>query len=180
MKRYIKSSTQEYPDTFKVGDKITIPLEGIGSRTATCIQICGRRNNQYLFVFDGTVGRSSMTNMDTFLDNLYDRFPKNLSPRLRLIRLLQASEVFSDCDDPGEWEDLVRWGAEIRGPQIDYFKSVNHRISEDENWWWLDDKLPGLGSVYTSTAFSAVSGYGRAGNNGASGSLSVRPAFIIS
>lgn len=179
MKRYIKSSTQEYPDIFTVGDKIIIPLEGISPKTATCVQVSGRRNNRHLFVFDGTVGTSSMTNMDTFLDNLYDRFPENLSPRLGLIRLLQASEVFSDCDDPNEWEDLVRWGAEIHGPQIDYFRSVNHRISEDENWWWLNDKLPGLQGVSSSAGFSLVYFNGAAYYHVASSSLGVRPAFLI-
>lgn len=176
MKRYIKSSTQEYPDTFKVGDKITIPLEGIGSRTATCIQICGRRNNQYLFVFDSTVGRSSMTNMDTFLDNLYDRFPENLSLRLRLIRLLQASEVFSNCDDPISWTKLVNWGVKVQNPQIDYFKSVNHRISEDAELWGLSDNLPKLSSVL----FAYVDDLGVPYTSIDSSPLNVRPAFIIS
>lgn len=184
MKRYIKSSTQEYPDTFAVGDRIIIPLEGMRTKTATCVQVSGRGNNQYMFVFDSIVGESTMTNMDNFLDSLYDKFPESLSDRLNWIRLLQASEVFSDCDRPDSWDAMVYWGAKMQNPQIDYFKSRTNRISKGKHWWWVSDYLPILSKRLGTICYGYVNMGGSADSASASASLGVslgvRPAFIIS
>ena len=159
------------------GSKLIINLEGIGMATATAVK---KEEGKIWYVFDGTIGNSTMDNMDNFLSNLVTKFPQLLQDRLDEIRLLDASEVFSDCDAPGEWKLLLQnTEVKMENPQIPYFKSVDHRISEyrlDSAWtvWWL--RSVASPSLF---AFACVSGYGLACYNSASTSVGVRPAFVI-
>ena len=186
MYRYIRSSTQEYPDTFKVGDKITVNLISYGAKTATCVQVLGRRNTQYMFVFDGCVGKSNMNNIDIFLDKLYNKFPKDLANRLQLIRLLQASEVFSSCDTVSAWDWLLSCGVDIENVQIDYFKSEAHRIPDTLpkgpyiDSWLLSTELPSLSEKHSIPCFAGVNESGYSVYILADKFQGVRPAFILS
>ena len=159
---------------FNVGDKIFVELEGIGEAAAIAVKKEGEKT---LFVFDGTVGNSTMNDMDNFLSNLVTKFPQPLQDRLDEIRLLDASEVFSDCDMLKEWEWLKEQDVAIENPQIPYFKSVDHRKVEYQlnsawDYWWLR-------SAVTKFYFAYVCGDGSADCFGASSSLGVRPAFVI-
>ena len=159
----------------EINDKMTIDLEGIGKATATAVK---REEGKTWYVFDGTIGNSTMNDMDNFLSNLVTKFPQLLQDRLDEIRLLDASEVFSDCDAPDEWKWLLQnTEVKMENPQISYFKSVDHRISEYQlngartNWW--------LRSVASPSRFAFVLGRGHAYSDIASYSFGVRPLFVL-
>ncbi len=159
----------------EINDKMTIDLEGIGEATATAVKKEGER---ILFVFDGTIGNSNMDNMDNFLSNLATKFPQPLQDRLEEIRLLDASEVFSDCDSP-EWEWLLQHTkVKMENLQIPYFKSVYHRrveytLNEAFDYWWL------CSAAFPSRGFVIVNSCGDALYNNASFSSGVRPLFVL-
>ncbi len=162
-------------ENFNIGDKISVDLAGIGEATATAVK---KEDGGTLFVFDGTIGDSTMDGMDNFLSSLATKFPQPLQDRLREIRLLDASEVFSDCDDPEEWEWLLQHTkVKMENPQIPYFRSVEHRevdysLNTARAYWWLR-------SVATPSYFAYVGYDGDANFTFASGSIGVRPAFVI-
>ncbi len=153
--------------------KIVVDLEGIGKATATAVK---KEEGKTWYVFDGTVGNSTMNDADSFLSNLVTKFPKDLRDRLSEIRFLDASEIFSDCDDPDEWKWLMKVGVKMEEPQIPYFKSADHRkvgYRLDNAWagWWLR-------SVTSEYLFIFV-GSGGARGSDAFDSFGVRPLFVL-
>ena len=167
----------------KINNRITIDLEGIGKATATAVK---KENDMTWFVFDGTIGNSTMKDIDNFLSTLVTKFPQPLQDRLEEIRLLDASEVFSDCDMPEDWEDLQRWGVRMERPQIPYFKSVDHRIVDyigggcyGSDMWWLHSAVPTLNSTPYTLEFPIVTGNGHAIDWSAGINKGVRPLFIL-
>ena len=162
-------------ESFNIGDRITVELEGIGEAIATAVK---KEGGKVLFVFDGTIGNSTMDNMDNFLSDLATKFPEPLRERLDEIRLLDASEVFSDCDAPDDWEWLLQnTEVEMENPQIPYFKPVDHRKVDYQlngAWprWWLR-------SVASPSLFAFVGIIGYADYDDASNSHGVRPAFGV-
>ena len=156
------------------GSKLIINLEGIGMATATAVK---KEEGKIWYVFDGTVGNSTMSNIDNFLSNLVAKFPQPLQDRLGEIRLLDASEVFSDCDRPDQWECLQQCGVKMENPQISYFKSVDHRQTayelNDASYNWL------LRSVGIQHGFAAVTIDGDDAYGDGSIPIGVRPLFVL-
>lgn len=158
----------------EINDKMTINLEGIGEATATVVK---NENGKTWFVFDGIVGNSSMYDVGPFLFGLATKFPQPIQDRLREIRLLNASEVFSDCDMPGERKWLEKVGVTMGNSQISYFKSVDHRrtgyrLNSIWSAWWLCSVVP-------HSLFTYVGGDGRANFNDPSTPIGVRPLFVL-
>lgn len=167
----------------EVNDTITVNLEGIGKASATAVK---KEEDKTWYVFDGTVGDSTMKEMMVFLFNFGRKFPQSLQDRLEEIRLLDASEVFSDCDMPEDWEDLQRCGVKMERPQIPYFKSVDHRIVDyigggcyGSDMWWLHSAVPTLHSTPYTLEFPIVTGIGHAIDWSAGIHQGVRPLFIL-
>ena len=157
------------------GSKLIVNLKGIGMATATAVK---KEDDKTWYVFDGTIGNSDMDNMDNFLSNIVTKFPQPLQDRLEEIRLLDASEVFSECDDPSQWEGLLRiMEIKLENPQIPYFESANHRqttyeLNDADCSWWLR-------SVGTQSYFAGVDIDGDAAYGYAPSSNGVRPLFVL-
>lgn len=157
------------------GSKLIVNLKGIGMATATAVK---REEGKTWYVFDGTIGDSTMNDADSFLSNLVTKFPQPLQDRLEEIRLLEASEVFSDCDTSDQWEWLLQnTEVKMEDPQIPYFKSADHRSAEyrlNNAWasWWL--RSAAFPSYYVSVNFVGLADYGQA-----SYSDGVRPLFVL-
>lgn len=158
----------------EINNKIDIDLADIGIASATAVK---REEGKTWFVFDGIVGNSSMYDVGPFLFGLATKFPQPIQDRLREIRLLNASEVFSDCDMPSERKWLEKVGATMGNSQISYFKSVDHRRAEYRfnsicTAWWLSSVIP-------HSLFTYVGGDGCANFNDPSTPIGVRPLFVL-
>lgn len=123
---------------FEIGDRISVTLGVYGTFTATAVM---RQPDYALFVYDTTVARGVFADVPSILEDLTANLPAELTGRTNLHRLLQASEVFSDCDDPFEWTWLEEHGVEMQRPQIPYFSIADHRKSEDGHRWWLNTPI---------------------------------------
>lgn len=177
--RKIKIKTTGYA----LGDQIIIKLKDGRKFSATCHR---KEGNRALLVFDQIVGRREMnangsTEGGYFKSDLrrwlnsdfYELFPKKIKKNIvcdsgEYVRLLYAYEVFGD-DYPWEHD-------EIPDDQLLLMQKRRARIAldldDDMAHWWLRD-------VANSTNFGFVNAFGYASNYGASGSLGVRPAFMI-
>ena len=162
----------------EVGDQIKIKLKGYGTFTATA-QKADITGKEYcvLFLFDNCIDRHCMNETDTteggyeesdmnkYLNTeILDAFPDKIRDLMEpfdvkhtYLRLLSENEVFSDDALP-------------------LMQDVKNRICSDTDGcratWWLRD-------VAHSTAFALVTGGGFATNGGASSSVGVRPAFML-
>lgn len=162
----------------EVGDQIKIKLKGYGTFTATA-QKADITGKEYcvLFLFDNCIDRHCMNETDTteggyeesdmnkYLNTeILDAFPDKIRDLMEpfdvkhtYLRLLSENEVFSDDALP-------------------LMQDVKNRVCSDTDGcratWWLRD-------VCDSTGFAFVGSRGAASNYGASSSLGVRPAFML-
>ena len=125
---------------FAMGDRVSLSITGYGDFTATVVQRIG---NSSLFVFDDVLGYGKMVNMETRLQNIWRGIEDTaFQDRVFECRLLEASELFSGCDDSDEWSYLTDFGVEMEGAQIPYFVSADHRglPTEENRGWWTSSK----------------------------------------
>ena len=171
-----KVSGIDEPNNIELGDTISINLRNLGDATATAVKLVG---NNVLFVFDGTIGNSVINNVDSFLEDMLDRFPEDILAEISELRLLTASEVFSDCDVPSSWSTIESWGVKKDEPQIPYFKSRKARQVQFElhpmdlsERWVLNSMTDQGGYVVVNSQGSPMEYYPTA-------SVGVRPAFLL-
>ena len=163
-------------DHFEIGDQINIKLKGYGKFTATCHKIDGSRHT---FVFDNCICRHHMNERDTneggypasdmcvwLNTELIDTFPDKYVKRMvrpegmdDLLWLLSEEEVFG----------LPDW--RLRLMDDPKYRVCSYPDGSRAAWWLRD--------VCSSTNFAIVTGSGHAYTNFASGSIGVRPAFIL-
>ena len=151
-----------------IGNQLEIP---VGNKVfkATAVK---EEDDRMLFVFDDIVGKSAMTNIQSFLDYFYQKLPENLRARMgsNTLRLLDESEVFYK-NVPDEWEWLTEnTQVQVENPPISYFERRDFRACK--SFWWLR-------SVTSPSYFAGVSNSGIANYGSASLDFGVRPAFTI-
>lgn len=168
----------------KVGDKIPVDLEELGSFTATAYEVT---DNDVLFIFDDYIAKRPMNSKNTneggyensdlrkwIETHLYSLFPQELKKRLIELTLPTVGQVVG-------WED--EWDREHFEPdgdkQLPLMKLRKNRVAYFNNeceWGWLRNAVK---KEFSSAGFAGVPYYGIAGSNYASNSSGVRPAFRL-
>ena len=180
---YKKCKMVVHPRDIKVGDQIEVPLDGIGTFTATAHQIT---DEGILFIFDDCIARKPMNsngkNKDGFekselaewmQNTLYDAFPEELKKRLRHITLPSYSQIFGH----DEWYKKAIMPDDDE--QLPLMKIRKNRIctyGNDNSWYWLRNSTK---EDYSSDCFARVASYGLAGYGSSNDGGGVRPAFLL-
>ena len=133
------------------GFRMNLDMDDVGKVTATAIK---RDGEKILYVFDGTLGDSTMYDMDSFLEGLRKKFPKDMQDRIVNIRLLDKSEL-----------DYVK------GKEVPLY-----RLNDCSAYWWLCSEA---NSLIGGCWYMYVGICGILGMLPGSVSLGVRPAFEI-
>ena len=168
----------------KVGDKIPVDLEELGSFTATAYEVT---DNDILFIFDDYIAKRPMNSKNTneggyensdlrkWIDiHLYGLFPQELKKRLIELTLPTVGQVVG-------WED--EWDREHFEPdgdkQLPLMKLRKNRVAYFNNeceWGWLRNSVK---KEFSSAHFAGVNANGAALYRDASSSYGVRPAFRL-
>lgn len=180
---YKKCKMMVHPRDIKVGDQIEVPLDGIGTFTATAHQIT---DEGILFIFNDCIACKQMNSnggnkggfekselIDWMGSTLYDAFPEELKKRLRYITLPSYGQMFGH----DEWYEKAI--EPDKDEQLPLMKIRKNRICTYENdncWYWLRNATK---KDYSSDSFANVDGDGDADWSGASADDGVRPAFLI-
>lgn len=164
-------------DSFRVGDKIEVPLR-LHTFTATCQEV---KDGKALFFFDDVVDERPMNKRSTneggfeksdlkaWIDKWVQPALQNIfGDRLQEVTIPTVEQVFGPDD---RYEDLG-------GEQLPLQKIRQNRVCStaegDWCWYWLQNKRES-----SSAYFAGVYGNGNCGYNNASGSYGVRPAFAL-
>lgn len=167
----IKTRAATYDKSqFAVGDQFTVEDGVHDTYTLTAVK---RGPGSALFIPNVSLGESVMDNVGDVLDSIDEMLPGELRDRLDGLRLLQASEIFSDCDEPDEWDYLENCQVDMENPQIPYFRMKAHRVADNDTQWWTSTPSEG-GNHYV-----VVDRDGECNCLRGSRPRGVRPAFIF-
>ena len=172
------------PDNIEVGDQIEIPLEGLGTFTATIHKVT---DDKVLFIFDDYVAQRPMNNKNTnkggydesdlkdWIDvELFNKFPQEFRKRMSNLTLPTVGQM-SGWDDEWDRNNFERDDDE----QLPLMKIRRNRVAYYENeiscGWLRNATKKNVSSAY----FAGVSYIGLAGSYNASTSLGVRPEFWL-
>lgn len=175
---------------WKIGESLYIPLSDGRNIEFVVAHVEGEELDEHdeytdrktYFVSRQFVGKSSMTNMEEFLDEFTKLIPENL--------LSIMNEMEQICDDkklPKRKICIPSYG-NVTGSnrctgrddmQFTLFYTEAGRVMDDEGgetcWWWTSSPF-----VANSSYFMYVNASGGAGyNSNASGGNAVRPCFSI-
>lgn len=180
---YKKCKMMVHTRDIKVGDQIDVPLDGIGTFTATAHQIT---DEGILFIFNDCITCKQMNSnggnkggfekselIDWMGSTLYDAFPEELKKRLRYITLPSYGQMFGH----DEWYEKAI--EPDKDEQLPLMKIRRNRICTYENdncWYWLRNATK---KNYSSDGFAGVNDFGYAVWDAAGGDGGVRPAFLI-
>ena len=172
------------PDNIEVGDQIEIPLEGLGTFTATIHKVT---DDKVLFIFDDYVAQRPMNNKNTnkggydesdlkdWIDvELFNKFPREFRKRMSNLTLPTVGQMFG-WDDEWDRDNFERDDDE----QLPLMKIRRNRVAYYKNeisWGWLRNATK---KNVSSTRFALVYDTGHANCHGASPSLGVRPEFWL-
>lgn len=168
----------------KVGDKILVKLEELGSFTATAYEVT---DNDILFIFDDYIAKRPMNSKNTndggyensdlrkwIETHLYSLFPQELKKQLIELTLPSVGQVFGWED---EW-DKKHFETDC-DEQLPLMKLRENRVAYFNNeceWGWLRNAVK---KEFSSAGFAYVNYGGHAGCSYASNSYGVRPAFRL-
>lgn len=133
------------PDSIEVGDQIEIPLEGLGTFTATVHKVT---DDKVLFIFDDYVTRRPMNNENTNKGGydesdlkdwmeveLFNKFPQEFRKRMTDLTIPTVGQMFG-------WDD--EWNCNIferdNDEQLPLMKLRRNRVAYYNNecmWGWL-------------------------------------------
>lgn len=172
------------PDDIEVGDQIEIPLEGLGTFTATAHKVT---DDKVLFIFDDYVARRPMNNENTnkggydesdlkdWIDvELFNKFPLEFRKRISDLSIPTVGEIFG-WDD--EWSRNTFERDDNR--QLPLMKLRRNRVAYYDNeisWGWLRNATK---KEVSSADFACVGFYGSTSSGYASNSYGVRPKFWL-
>ena len=172
------------PDNIEVGDQIEIPLEGLGTFTATVHKVT---DDKVLFIFDDYVTQRPMNNKNTnkggydesdlkdWIDvELFNKFPREFRKRISNLTLPTVGQMFG-WDDEWDCDKFERDDDE----QLPLMKLRHNRVAYYDNktsCGWLRNATK---KNVSSSDFAAVYDIGLTACNGASGSYGVRPEFWL-
>lgn len=168
----------------RVEDKITIPVEGFGTFTATAEKVT---DDSVLFIFDEIVTRQPMNKTNTnkggfkgsqlykWLQNtLLPTFPEQLRSMISELTIPTVGQIVGHED---EWDNEYFEGD--NDEQLPLMKNRKHRMAlfEDEfSWYWVQNATK---KDWSSVCFTYVGSGGNAVYRNASASGGVRPAFWL-
>lgn len=181
---YKKCKMLIHPKDIKVGDQIEVPLDGIGTFTATAHQIT---DEGILFIFDDCITRMQMNSnsknkggfensklAEWMQTTLCDVFPEELKKRLQYITLPSYGQLF------GHYDQHKTVFESDKDEQLPLMKIRKNRMCTYENdncWYWLRNAIK---EEYSSGYFACVNGSGDARYDGSAYVIGgVRPAFLI-
>lgn len=180
-KKYINQCKSE---DITVGDQIKIPLEDLGTFTATVHNIT---DDKVLFIFDDYVARRRINNKNVnkggygesdlkeWIDmKLFNKFPLEFRKNMSDLTIPTVGQIlgWDDewCRSTFEYDD---------NEQFLSMKSRRNRVAYYDNkcsWGWLRNAAKK--EIYTS-CFAYVDVCGNASNSIASNSGGVRPEFLL-
>ena len=172
------------PDNIEVGDQIEIPLEGLGTFTATIHKVM---DDKVLFIFDDYVTQRPMNNKNTnkggydesdlkdWIDvELFNKFPREFRKRISNLTIPTVGQMFG-WDDEWDCDKFERDDDE----QLPLMKLRRNRVAYYDNktsCGWLRNATK---KNVSSASFAYVNGCGATTSGGASDSLGVRPEFWL-
>ena len=173
------------PDNIiEVGDQIEIPLEGLGTFTATIHKVT---DDKVLLIFDDYVAQRPINNKNTnkggydesdlkdWIDvELFNKFPQEFRKRMSNLTLPTVGQMFG-WDDEWDRNNFERDDDE----QLPLMKIRRNRVAYYENeisCGWLRNATK---KNVSSTYFARVNGNGSANFSDASDSRGVRPEFWL-
>lgn len=172
------------PDNIEVGDQIEIPLEGLGTFTATIHKVT---DDKVLFIFDDYVTQRPMNNKNTnkggydesdlkdWIDvELFNKFPREFRKRISNLTLPTVGQMFG-WDDEWDCDKFERDDDE----QLPLMKLRRNRVAYYDNkksCGWLRNAAK---KNVSSTYFAYVYLHGNTAYANASGSRGVRPEFWL-
>ena len=168
----------------RVGDQITIPVEGFGTFTATAEKVM---DDSVLFIFDDIVAGQPMNKTNTneggfkgsqlykWLQNtLLPAFSEQLRSMISELTIPTVGQIVGHED---EWDNEHFEGD--GDEQLPLMKDRKHRMALFEgefSSYWVQNATK---KDWSAAHFAHVYYYGRAYCHGASNSLGVRPAFWL-
>lgn len=185
LREFAKSSNDDKGVTdIKIGDQLTVELDGFGSFTATVHKVT---DEGIMYIFDDCITRRPMnengsneggfekSDLKKWMDTkLLNAFPYDIRCRITNLTLPSVGEIIS-------WED--EWDREHFEPdndeQLPLMKKCRNRVPYLDNepvWGWLRNAMK---KEFSSANFASVSGNGGADYNDASDSGGVRPVFWL-
>lgn len=181
---YKKCKMMVHPRDIKVGDQIEVPLDGLGTFTATAHHIT---DEGILFIFDDCITRYCMNstgkNKGGFEESelykwmystLYEAFPEDLKKRIKNITLPTYGQMFGH----DEWyENVIEPDNDEQLPLMKIRKNRICTYENDNCWYWLRNATK---KNFSSDCFAYVGRDGFAGWNDADYGYGVRPAFLLS
>lgn len=168
----------------KIGDQLTVALDGFGEFTATVHKVT---DEGIMYIFDDCITRRPMnengsneggfekSDLKKWMDTkLLNAFPASIRDRVKNLTLPSVGEITG-------WED--EWDREHFEPdndeQLPLMKKCRNRVPYLDNepvWGWLRNATK---KEFSSAYFAYVYFSGSPGSYGASGSFGVRPAFWL-
>lgn len=167
---------------FVLGDKIEVKLDGLGVFLATAHKIL---SDEVLFIFDDCICERSMNEENTnkggyeysdlakyLKEEILLAFPDNIRPRIKDLTIPTYGQIFGHDDfydrfEPDHDEQL---------PLMAYRKNRIALYNDDPEWYWLQNPTK---KTVSASSFAYVGSLGFASHSVASGSLGVRPAFLL-
>lgn len=181
---YKKCKMLIHPKDIKVGDQIEVPLDGIGTFTATAHQIT---DEGILFIFDDCITRRQINSngknkggfekselAEWMRSTLYEAFPEELKKGLQYITLPSYGQMFGH----DEWyEKAIVPDDDEQLPLMKIRKNRMCTYENDNCWYWLRNATK---EDYSSDYFAFVDDVGGAAYYySGSGLGGVRPAFLL-
>lgn len=172
------------PDNIEVGDQIEIPLERLGTFTATIHKVT---DDKVLFIFDDYVAQRPMNNKNTnkggydesdlkdWIDvELFNKFPREFRKRMSNLTLPTVGQMFG-WDDEWDCDKFERDDDE----QLPLMKLRRNRVAYYDNetsCGWLRNTTK---KSVSSSFFAGVNSNGSPNSSHASASYGVRPEFWL-
>ncbi len=172
------------PDNIEVGDQIEIPLEGLGTFTATVHKVT---DDKVLFIFDDYVAQCPMNNRCTnkngydesdlkdWIDvELFNKFPQKFRKRMSNLSIPTVGQMFGWDDERNR--DTFERDDDERLPLMTLRRNRAAYYDNNISYGWLRNAT----KQNVSSTYFAIVGYdGDATYGTASNSYGVRPEFWL-
>ena len=177
-------SMESASDSYKVGDRIEINLDGFGVFTATVQKVT---EDHVVFMFDDCITVMPMNSTRTneggyersglcyWINNVLGQaFPEEIRKKIMDISIPTYGQIF------GHDELYNEYFEPDNDERFELMRKRSNCISDYKNkpeWIWLQNPTK---KETSASYFAIVSYFGFANCSGASGSLGVRPVFTLS
>lgn len=184
LREFAKASNDKGVTDIKIGDQLTVELDGFGTFTATVHKVT---DEGIMYIFDDCITRRPMnengsneggfekSDLKKWIDTeLLNAFPASIRDRVKNLTLPSVGEIIG-------WED--EWDREHFEPdndeQLPLMKKCRNRVPYLDNepvWGWLRNATK---KEFSSARFAGVTNYGLTYYGNASNSCGIRPVFWL-